>query len=282
MNMWCTGLLCFLLNPFTYWIINKSENILDLIPSNQAKHTNGQSIVSSGTTRPINNKCIVYQPNALKAMCDRLQQDQQLRIMPFGTLDRIRKLQLNNKPTKSKLHLRHHIHQYKINANNLIRIKNNGYKVDSSIIFATCNIQSLHYKELQVSQLISDYSLDLVLRKSKWDSARTCLAKLHWLPIRQRISFKICVLTYKLLHQQGPQYLQEMLQYNAHKRDLRSSSDNSLLIIPRTKCKTFTARAFSVSAPTLWNTLPKSLRELPTLLRFKIDLKTHLYQEAFE
>ena len=40
---------------------------------------------------PLNNKCIVYQPNALKAMCDRLQHDQQLRIMPFGTLDRIKK-----------------------------------------------------------------------------------------------------------------------------------------------------------------------------------------------
>ena len=131
-------------------------------------------------------------------------------------------------------------------------------------------------------QKVQNMCTRLVLRKSKWDSARTCLAKLHWLPIRQRISFKICVLTYKLLHQQGPQYLQEMLQYKIHKRDLRSSSDNSLLIIPRTKCKTLTARAFSVSAPTLWNTLPKDLRESPTLLRFKCDLKTHLYQEAFE
>ena len=101
-------------------------------------------------------------------MRDRLQHDQQLRTMPFGTLDRIRKLQLNNKPTKSKLHLRHHIHQYKINTNNLIRIKNNGYKVDSRIIFATCNKQSLHYKELQVSQLIYDYSLDFLVLTETW------------------------------------------------------------------------------------------------------------------
>ena len=131
-------------------------------------------------------------------------------------------------------------------------------------------------------QKVQNMCTCLVLRKSKWDSAQTCLSKLHWLPIRQHISFKICVLAYKLLHQQGPQYLQEMLQYKTQKRDLRSSSDNSLLLIPRTKCKIFTTRAFSVSALTLWNTLPRSLRELPTLLRFKCDLKTHLYQEAFE
>ena len=74
--MWYTGLPCFLTNPFTDWITNKPKNILDLIPLNKAKHTNGQPIVSSGATRPLNNKRIVYQPNALRAMHDRLQHDQ--------------------------------------------------------------------------------------------------------------------------------------------------------------------------------------------------------------
>ena len=36
MNMWCTGLLCFLLNPFTDWLTNKPKNILDTIPSGEA------------------------------------------------------------------------------------------------------------------------------------------------------------------------------------------------------------------------------------------------------
>ena len=83
-------------------------------------------------------------------------------------MDRIRQLKLNNKPTKSKLYLQKHLHQYNINANNLIRIKNSGYKTDSRIIFATCNIQSLQYKKLQVSQLISDYSLDFLVLTKTW------------------------------------------------------------------------------------------------------------------
>ena len=131
-------------------------------------------------------------------------------------------------------------------------------------------------------QKVQNMCACLVLRKSKWDSAQACLSKLHWLPIRQCISFKICVLRFKLLHQQGPQYLQDMLQYKTHRRDLRSTSDNSLLLIPWTKCKTFAARSFSISAPTLWNNLPRSLRDSPTLLSFKCNLKTHLYQEAFK
>ena len=79
---------------------------MEIIPSEEAKHTNGQSIVSG---RPLNNKHIVYQPNALKAMHTRLQHDQQLRLLSFGTLDKIRWYKLNNKPSKGKLHLRHQI-----------------------------------------------------------------------------------------------------------------------------------------------------------------------------
>ena len=168
MNMWCTGLLCFLINPFMDWLTNKSENIVEIIPSTQAKHTNGRPIVSSGSSGSLNNKRIVYEPAALRAMRECLQHDQRLRQLPFGTLDRIRKLDLNNKPTKNKLHLHQQLHQYRVNLHNLIRIKKTGYKLDTKIAFATCNIQSLRYKELQVSQLITNYSLDFLVLTETW------------------------------------------------------------------------------------------------------------------
>ena len=104
----------------------------------------------------------------LRKMHENLQHDQHLRLLPFRTLDRIRQLKLNNKPCKSRLHLRQQQHQYKANMANLIRIKNDGYKLDSGVTFATCNIQLLHYKELQVSQLISDYSLDFIVLTETW------------------------------------------------------------------------------------------------------------------
>ena len=168
MNMWCTGLLCFLLNPFMDWLTNKPKNILDIIPSEEATNTNGLPIVPSMGSRPLNNKSIVYDSNALKAMQCNLEHDQQLRTLPFGLIDNIRRLKLSNKPIKSRIHLREQQHQYKANINNLIKIKQSGYKMDSKIIFATCNIQSMRYKELQVSQLISDYSLDFLVFTETW------------------------------------------------------------------------------------------------------------------
>ena len=148
-----------------------------------------------------------------------------------------------------------------------------------------CNAALYGLPDITINRMqrVQNMCAHLVLRRSKWESAKACLAKLHWLPIRQCITFKICVLMYKLLHKQGPGYLQDLLQYkhSYSNRSLRSNMDHSLLVIPRTKCKTFASRSFSVAAPTLWNHLPKDLREADTLLSFKHDLKTHLYKERF-
>ena len=146
-----------------------------------------------------------------------------------------------------------------------------------------CNSVLYGLPDITISKMqkIQSMCAHLVLRKHKWDSATACLATLHWLPVKQHITFKICVLTYKLLHKQGPQYLQDMLQYRTPNRRLRSALDNSLLVIPRTKLKTFANRSFSVAAPTTWNALPKHIRDTLDLLSFKQALKTHLYQEAF-
>ena len=47
----------------------------------------------------------------------------------------------------------------------------------------------------------------LITKKRKYDSITPELISLHWLPIRQRIAFKILVLVYKSLYQQTPNYI---------------------------------------------------------------------------
>ena len=43
----------------------------------------------------------------------------------------------------------------------------------------------------------------------------------------------------------------------------------------------FSSRAFSVSAPSTWNSLPTDIRSIDTLSTFKRHLKFHLFQSAF-
>ena len=54
-----------------------------------------------------------------------------------------------------------------------------------------------------------------------------------------------------------------------------SNTDSTQLLIPRTKYKTFQARSFSVSGPTLWNQLPQTIRSVENCDLFKNKLKTY-------
>ena len=92
------------------------------------------------------------------------------------------------------------------------------------------------------------------------DSATECLKELHWLPIQQRIDFKILIPVFKSLNMQTPKYLQELIVMKEHRREgLRSSTKHNLLEAPSTRRKTFTGRAFSTYGPTKWNKLPDNL-----------------------
>ena len=69
--------------------------------------------------------------------------------------------------------------------------------------------------------------------------------------------FRICTTAYQALSSTQPTYLTSMLAPARNSRLLRSMSSNPLYI-PRVKTKVGT-HAFSVAAPTLWNTLPASV-----------------------
>ena len=84
---------------------------------------------------------------------------------------------------------------------------------------------------------------------------------LHWLPIQQRIQYKINTLCYKCITGTAPSYLCDCLQLYTPSRPLRSASDTLSLQIPRTRLSTVGSRAFSVFGPSTGNDLPLPLRQ---------------------
>lgn len=108
----------------------------------------------------------------------------------------------------------------------------------------------------------------------RYDHIAPTLKQLHWLPVRQRIIFKIALLTHKVLRNNRPQYLRDMIIVLPASN--RRSSGKNLLKVPF--CKTERARsAFSVAAPCVWNSLPQALRDCSCTNIFKNKLKTHLF-----
>ena len=152
----------------------------------------------------------------------------------------------------------------------------------SHIDYCNSLLYGIPQASLQKLQRVQNMCARLVLRRRKTDSATSCLKDLHWLPVKQRIHYKILTLTYKSYHGIGPKYLQQMIvKHRTMRQGLRSAQHHDLLVIPRTKLKTFGDRLFAVAAPLLWNVLHSNIRACKDLLTFKKNLKTHLFNQAF-
>ena len=109
-------------------------------------------------------------------------------------------------------------------------------------------------------------------------STSQLLHNLHWLPIRSRIEFKIALLTYKILSTHQPAYLSNIIHPYIPPRVLRSGDLNKLekpLVTTN-----FGSRSFSVASPTVWNSLPVSVKTCSSVSAFKHHLKTYYFTKA--
>ena len=145
-------------------------------------------------------------------------------------------------------------------------------------IGSTMAFRKLTWTKYSAYKILWLVSLQLT-NTSKFEHITPILKKLHWLPIKQRIDYKLCLLTYKTLQIQQPTYLYNSLSFPSHSLSTRSS-DSSVLSIPYVRTS-LGKRAFSVIAPRLWNSLPPDTRNSLSVSTFRSKLKTHLFKLAF-
>ena len=130
-------------------------------------------------------------------------------------------------------------------------------------------------------QSVQNASAKFVSGMNRYDQIEPPLKELHWLPVKHRIDFKLLLLCYKSLNGHGPEYLKELLVPYVPARTLRSSNA-SILVEPRSTMKTYGDRAFGSVAPRLWNKLPATVKERPSVDSFKKALKTHMFKTVFD
>jgi hypothetical protein len=132
-------------------------------------------------------------------------------------------------------------------------------------------------------QRVLNAAARLVVGLSKYDHITPTLISLHWLPIPERIDFKILLLVYKSLHKKSPEYIYEMLDLKSSSSRYSFRSQNDMTLnVPRTKCRTLGDRAFSYAGPYLWNKLPKDVQSAQNIESFKKKLKTFMFQRAYD
>ena len=128
-------------------------------------------------------------------------------------------------------------------------------------------------------QSIQNAAARFISRTRKFDHITPVLRDLHWLPVRQRIDFKVATLVYKCLHGAAPPYLADDCTpvSTVPGRSQLRSADTRTLLVPRVQTN-YGSRSFAVYGPSVWNSLPDDLRtNCSDLPQFKKRLKTYLF-----
>ena len=117
-------------------------------------------------------------------------------------------------------------------------------------------------------QRVQNAAVRLVGNLRPRDKVDASLRELHWLPIRYRIIYQLCLMMHDAHVGHSPRYVNERLTATAqmtNRNRLRSSASTryELPALPRK----IGERAFSYSGPTSWNSLPSditSIMDTPT------------------
>ena len=106
-------------------------------------------------------------------------------------------------------------------------------------------------------------------------------SKSHILPMDMRIKFKVCLLVFKILNGQAPEYLCELVERDSlegcKNTRLRPDHDSFRLKVPKLPSSKIDNRRFSNYAPETWNSLPLTIRSSNDVSLFKKLLKTHYF-----
>jgi hypothetical protein len=163
--------------------------------------------------------------------------------------------------------------------------------VISHLDYANSLLAGLPMTKLKPLQSIQNSAARLIFqeRSLSTDEAKF---RLHWLPVQQRVNFKVLLFVFDCLQGSAPEYLQKTIRIHVPRRAGIRSSSRSLEVDIRGYSvgkrrvsvpvkSMYLNRSFSGYAPYVWNSLPAPIRTTTDRGEFKRLLKTHLFNLSF-
>ena len=138
-----------------------------------------------------------------------------------------------------------------------------------------------NYKRIKIQNDATRFIFN-IYGQQKWEPITPFLKKLHFLPVKFRIKFKIALMVFKCINNIAPDYLSSLIMLrNPNRYSVRMDNDYYLLEMNSFANVKRVEGAFSYQAPEVWNNLPYEIRSLNELSKFKIALKTFYFKCAY-
>ena len=103
--------------------------------------------------------------------------------------------------------------------------------------------------------------------------------RLSRLPVKFRIHFEICTITFRTLKDYQPAYLAELFVPPKCSKYLHSP-DSNIFFFSHIKTKTGSS-AFSIAGPALWNAQYVLIHNAKTILKFRDLLKSYVFDLTY-
>ena len=154
--------------------------------------------------------------------------------------------------------------------------------VMSRIDYCNSLLAGASKKNIRRIQKIQNDVARVVTKTAYREHIKPSLYRLHWLPVKERIDFKLSTLVHKSINSFLPAYLSDQISFYQPSRNLRSSNQLRLNV-PWTRTK-LAERSFAVAASRIWNNLPLEITMLSSqsINIFKSNLKTHFFKIAYK
>ena len=152
--------------------------------------------------------------------------------------------------------------------------------VHSRLDFCNGLLIGVDQSEISRLQKVQNAATRFVFGTKQWRGVTNLRKQLHFLPVTARIEFKVCLMVFKCLNNLAPSYLEQLIQKCQPKIKSLRNDATKLEKDYSTKLKS-SQRAFQVSGPKLWNSLPADLRNCSDEVLFKSRLKTYLFEKSY-
>jgi len=148
-----------------------------------------------------------------------------------------------------------------------------------------CNslLSRLPVATIQPLQRVMNAAARVIMNLSLRDHVKPALKQLHWLPVEQRITYKLCLFMHCIHIGLAPKYLSDCVSMisAASGRYRLMSTGSTAYVLPRT-IRRFGERGFFYSSPAAWNTLPSDLHDITDTSTSRKRLKSVLVDRAYK